>query len=135
MDSQSPEQEIVAEFVATTLAEGQVWSLRDEEGWALAISEEDEEQFVMPFWSSPDGASQCARDEWEGFEVEGVSLNSFISDWLPGMAEDNYAIGLDWEADASGTALTPAMLLEAFEPFLEDDEDGDEDDDYDDDDE
>lgn len=122
MESQSPEQEIVAEFVASALAEEQVWSLRDEEGWALAISEDDEEQFVMPFWSTADGASQCARDEWEGFEVTEIPLMSFLSDWLPGMAEDNYAIGLDWEADASGTALTPAMLMEAFEPFIDDDD-------------
>lgn len=126
MESQSPEQEIVAEFVASALVEGQVWSLRDEEGWALAISEEDEEQFVMPFWSSPDGASRCARDEWEGFDVEEIPLDAFISDWLPGMAEDNYAIGLDWEADASGTALMPVTLLEAFEPFLDDEADDDE---------
>jgi|SRR5690625_657989 len=114
-----PEQEVVAEFVATALAEGQVWSLRDEEGWALAISEEDEEQFVMPFWSSAAGASACAGDEWEGFDAVEIPLDDFITDWLPGMAEDNYAIGLDWEADASGTALTPLMLLEALEPFID----------------
>lgn len=127
MDSQSLEQDIVAEFVATALTQGKVWSLRDEGGWALAISEEDEEQFVMPFWSRSDSAAECAQDEWDSFEATGIPLDDFISDWLPGMVEDNYAIGLDWEADASGTALTPTMLLEAFEPFLEDPDDEEDD--------
>lgn len=115
MDSQSSEQAVIAEFVAAALATGQVWSLRDADGWALAVSEEDDERLVMPFWTDADAAARCAQDEWAGFEVAAVPLDAFIGNWLPGMAEDGYAIGLDWEADASGAAAEPELLLEAFD--------------------
>lgn len=125
MESQTPEQDVIAEFVAAALAQEQVWSLRDEEGWALAISEEDEERLVMPFWTSAEAAAQCARDEWGGFEVTEIPLFAFTGDWLPGMAEDGYAVGLDWEADATGVAVEPELLLEAFDEFIDDDEEVD----------
>lgn len=122
MESQTPEQDVIAEFVVAALAQQQVWSLRDEEGWALAISEDDEEQLVMPFWTSAEAAAACAQDEWEGFEVTEVALAAFIDDWLPGMAEDGYAVGLDWEADATGAAVEPELLLEAFDELPDEEE-------------
>lgn len=122
MESQTPEQDVIAEFVATALAQQQVWSLRDEEGWALAISEEDEDQLVMPFWTSAAAAAECAQDEWDGFEVTEIPLAEFTDDWLPGMSEDGYAVGLDWEADATGAAVEPELLLQVFDEFLDEEE-------------
>lgn len=122
MESQIPEQDVIAEFVAAALAQQQVWSLRDEEGWALAISEDDDDQLVMPFWTSAKAATESAQDEWEGFEVAEISLAEFTGDWLPGMAEDGYAVGIDWEADATGAAVEPELLLEAFDEFLDEEE-------------
>lgn len=122
VESQIPDQDVIAEFVAAALAQRQVWSLRDEEGWALAVSEEDDDRLVMPFWSSAEVAADCARDEWAGFEVAAIPLDSFTEDWLPGMADDGYAVGLDWEADASGAAVEPELLLAAFDEFLDEEE-------------
>jgi hypothetical protein len=117
--SQSSEQAVIAEFVAAALAAEQVWSLRDAEGWALAVSEEDDEQLVMPFWTDADAAARCAHDEWSGFEVTAIPLDAFIGDWLPGMKEDGYSVGIDWETDATGAEVAPELLLEAFDAFAE----------------
>lgn len=120
MTSESSEQQVIAGFVAAALAAEQVWSLRDAEGWALAVSEDDDEQLVMPFWTSEKGAADCARDEWAGFDVTPIPLDAFVGDWLPGMHEDGYTVGIDWEPDATGAEVAPALLMESFEAFSDD---------------
>jgi hypothetical protein len=115
VESQQTEQALIAEFVAAALAADRVWSLRDAEGWALAVSEENDDELVMPFWSNPEAAKQCARDEWAGFDVTEIPLDDFVDGWLPGMEEDGYYVGLEWAADATGMQIAPELLREAFE--------------------
>lgn len=121
-------QDPVEGFVAQALEEDAVWGLQHEEGWALAGSEEGEEDLlVMPFWSSEAEARASAVGEWQDFAVGRIELGSFLEDWLPGMHEDGYRVGVNWEADATGIELEPAELALSFQEALDELEDEDED--------
>lgn len=108
-----------ARFIAEALDTGCVWGLQHEDGWALSASEKYESTEVMPFWSQPEFAEAHRRDEWSAYQVVPVSLEEFLEDWLPGMHEDVFLVGVNWDAGMEGLEVEPLDLLQEIEQELQ----------------
>lgn len=106
-------------FIDAAVSSGAVWGLEHDEGWALAASVEYEDSYVMPFWSSEEAARACASEEWAEYRVSGLPLEDFIQQWLPGMQEDGYLVGTDWDVETAGPEIEPEELAEVLETALD----------------
>ncbi len=107
--SKDPQQNYQS-FIEDILKTGKVWGVRSDEGWVVCDSAEFEETDVMPFWSAEiDAKAQCS-DEWAGNRAEAIELETFIDDWLTGMAEDGVLIGPNWTSEMDGLEIEPVDL-------------------------
>lgn len=117
MTNQNPRDtnESYQTFLGQALGYGCVWGLEGPDGWALCPSEKYDSSEVMPFWSEPEMAEVHCVDEWKDYKVVPVSLEEFIDDWLPGMHEDVYLVGINWDEDMDGEEIEPLDLLSDFD--------------------
>ena len=99
-------------FVQRVRTNGLVWGLRSADGWAMAPSNDDDEDAdVIPFWSDRAYAARCAVDEWAEYAPESIPLEAFIEAWLPGMSEEGTLVGTNWNAQLTGAEVDPMDLL------------------------
>ncbi len=103
------------QFAERVRAEGKVWGLKGEDGWAVCSSIEFEDTDVYPFFSSESAARQLCSGEWDIYTPTSIPLEDFLADWLPGMHEDNAMVGPDWDAELEGEEVEPADLAAALE--------------------
>lgn len=75
-------------FLESVFVSKQVWLLRDEEGCLMVVSGDEE---CIPVWPSSEAAEACAIADWKGFEPMSVSLEDWLTKWLPGMDRDGRA--------------------------------------------
>lgn len=97
-------------FVQRVVEFGKVWGLHADDGWVVSPSNAGEGS-VMPFWSDRAYAAQCAADEWSGYEPTAIPIASFVEQWLPGMAKDDFRVGTNWNAQLIGLEVDAADLL------------------------
>lgn len=116
MNTHTDDDSNIETFVEQALQQGQVWGLYGEDGWALCDSIEYEDTDVFPFWSSEQAAKAMCTDEWSVYKPRAISLEDFLSEWLPGMHEDNAMVGTDWDAELTGGEVEPAELAKALAP-------------------
>ena len=95
-------------FLSQVQQTGQIWGLYGEDGWAICPSIEFEDTEVFPFWSDERYAAALCTDEWEGYEPRSISLEDFLSEWLPGIHEDNAMVGPNWDTEMTGLEIEPA---------------------------
>lgn len=101
-------------FVRRVLESKTVWGLKNDAGWAVAPSNDDEQVGVMLFWSDRAYAAQCAKDEWAAYLPTQIPLDRFLGAWLPGMAKDNLLVGTNWSVHLTGLEVSPRELLDAM---------------------
>ena len=71
----------------------EIWSLKDNEGWAtLGI----EEKKFFPIWPKKQFAEIFACDEWNNYYPESIGLQEFLDSWLPGLKEDGIRVTIMW---------------------------------------
>jgi hypothetical protein len=102
-------------FVRRVLCTRVVWGLKSDVGWCVSPSNEDEQQQVMPFWSDKAYALQCAKDEWATYRPTEITLDAFLSRWLPGMAKDHLLVGTNWNVNLCGREMEPLALKEEMD--------------------
>lgn len=94
----------------------EVWSLRDDEGFVL-VSTDDEE--CMPVWPHPDYATEWATGDWADCQAFKVDMEAWLDRWLPGMEEDGISVAVFPNLDESGIIEAPrelgAAILQAIE--------------------
>ncbi len=99
-------------FLSETTAQGQVWGLHGNVGWAVTESEDEPDRVVYPFWSErTDAAAHCSGD-WAQFKPKAIPLDDLLERWLPGMSDDGVLVGTNWDADLSGAEWEPLELAE-----------------------
>lgn len=69
----------------------------------------------MPFWSDRAYAAQCAKDEWSDYTPILIPLQDFTETWLPGMANDNVLVGVNWNTHLIGAEVNPLKLKEQLQ--------------------
>ncbi|MCC6738475.1 MAG: DUF2750 domain-containing protein [Planctomycetia bacterium] len=92
-----------------------VWGLRSSEGWAVAPSNDEHAEGVYPFWSDRALAGRCAVDEWSAYAPTRIGLTEFVERWLPGMQEDGFLVGTNWNSSLVGLEVLPADLAKELE--------------------
>ncbi|KUJ83602.1 DUF2750 domain-containing protein [Microbulbifer flavimaris] len=112
-------EENCARFLPESAAQGCVWALEGDEGFALCESEKYPQTEVMPFWSQREFAEQQVDGEWQDYRVVPVDLEEFMDDWLTGMHDDVILVGINWNAELEGIELEPLDLLEQLEQELQ----------------
>jgi len=85
----------------------EIWSLRDDEGFVL-VSTDDEE--CMPVWPHPDYAAEWATGGWADCEPFKVDIESWLDRWLPGMEEDGISVAVFPNMEESGVVESPRQL-------------------------
>ena len=109
------QSESYQQFIQESIHCGCLWGLEGPEGWALCPSEKYAATDVMPFWSQPELAQLHCQDEWQNYQVVPVALEEFIDEWLPGMHDDVYLVGINWDEDMAGEEVEPLDLLADFD--------------------
>ena len=117
MSDQHPNQAVSTrdQFIEDCLNFGCLWGLEGPEGWALCASEKYDNTNVMPFWSQPELAQLHCRDEWQAYQVVPIALAEFLDEWLPGMHNDVFLVGINWDEDLEGEEVEPLDLLADFD--------------------
>ncbi|MEN9433675.1 MAG: hypothetical protein RLZZ422_1264 [Pseudomonadota bacterium] len=109
-------------FIAEVKQTGQVWGLNSDDGWATCPSAFFEETDVIPFWSNEAAAKLHCTEEWSHYQPEAISLNEFLTDWLPGMHEDDIMVGPNWDEELEGLEIEPQDLAAELDDSIQADQ-------------
>ncbi|MCX2783016.1 DUF2750 domain-containing protein [Microbulbifer thermotolerans] len=107
-----------ARFLPEAAAQGCVWALEGNEGFALCESVKYPQTEVMPFWSQREFAEIHVEGDWAEYQVVPIDLEEFMDDWLTGMHEDVLLVGINWNRELEGIEMEPLDLLEQLEQEL-----------------
>jgi hypothetical protein len=94
-------------FFKEVLARGEVWAIRDDEGFPAPTSAGAR---AMPFWSAKSRAEKVVTnvEAYEGFQAVAMPLAEWRERWLPGLSKDGFLVGLNWSGHrATGYDLSP----------------------------
>ena len=75
----------------------EVWSLRDEDGWATLGTED---KVFFPIWPKKEYSELCTSDEWKNYHSESIELNEFIEEWIQNLKRDGIRITIMWNNGA-----------------------------------
>lgn len=100
-----------------------VWMLDNEDGFAIADSNEFENEDGEPlgmicFWSKKSMAQDCAREDWEEYTPTEIKLSEFIENWCITMANQNIMSGPNFDEDMTGIEVDPLELILDIEKEL-----------------
>jgi hypothetical protein len=87
---------------------GNVWSLAQGDGWALASDESGQE--LVPVWPHPRFAAACASGVWTGYAPRAVDLAAWMDKWIPGMHRDKRSVAVFPIPSHKGVIVTPDRL-------------------------
>ena len=102
-------------FIKKVADFGEIWSLKDQDGWVTLGVEEDE---FFPVWPQKEFAEICIGEEWDDCYAESIDLEDFLDDWITGLKEDNIRITVMWNK-GSGIDREWDRLREDIEIELE----------------
>jgi len=121
----------IHDFIEQAIETGVVWGLQHPDGWALSPSSDDDDVLVLPLWSREADAAACATDDWSAYAATPIDLDDLLEAWLPGLMEDGYRAGVNWDAQLEGLEVPPLELQADLENAIEglDPDAGDEDED------
>ena len=96
-------------FFAEIVAHGNVWAIRDSEGFPAPTNRSGEQ--AMPFRSLESRAQKVIETvpAYKSFKPYRLSLTDFVEDWLTGMEKDGLVVGINWSGTrALGYDMSPA---------------------------
>ncbi|MEJ8755505.1 DUF2750 domain-containing protein [Pontibacter sp. H259] len=97
-------------FIQQVADTEQVWGLSQGDIWATSSSNEYEETEVILFWSTAEGATTCASDEWADYKPEALPVAEFLENWCVGMYDDGLLVGTDWTSELQGREVDPLVV-------------------------
>ncbi|MES2426471.1 MAG: DUF2750 domain-containing protein [Bacteroidota bacterium] len=98
------------QFIEKTTASKLVWGLYDKKGWASSHSAESEDISLVPLWSERSLAKMCAKDDWRGYTPTEIPLAEFLESWCIDLAENEFLIGVNWDANLLGWETSPLSI-------------------------
>lgn len=93
----------------------EVWSIKDEDGWAT-LGEADESFF--PVWAKKEYSDLCISGEWEEYRSAKIDLYEFIEEWIPGLKKDGIKVTVMWN-EGKGIDVDWDNLVEDIRAELE----------------
>jgi hypothetical protein len=95
-------------FVARAADWQEIWTLKAPDGYVLFGNDEGQE--CVPVWPHPDYALALAKDSWSNCTPECIDIESFMTRWLPSMAERKQFLAVFPTSDQKGVVVEPARL-------------------------
>lgn len=77
---------------------GELWSLKDDDGWVTLGQEEDD--CFFPVWPKQEFAELCISEDWQDCKCEAIDIDEFLEDWIPGLKEDGIRVTIMWNEGA-----------------------------------
>jgi hypothetical protein len=115
-----PGEERYVAFLARVIQQVEVWTLKGDDGF-IAFSDDDGRD-CFPFWPDAACAKALATDDWADCRPEPLTLDVFMTRWLPGMAKDGRLAAVFPAPDGSGVVIEPGALLQDLREEIADDE-------------
>lgn len=109
-------------FVARVAESEIVWALKNEDGYAVADSDDDPKRSVLLFWSDRAYAQRAADAEFPDFQPSTIALFDFLFRWLPGMSRQKDLAGTNWTGDLVGLELDPIEVQDQVTDSLTEDQ-------------
>jgi hypothetical protein len=106
-------------FIQEVVATGVAYTLKGSEGYVVVASEKFPDGEVIPFWSSEESAKAVCVDDWSDYEVEAISIEGFVEEWLEGMHEDELLVGPNWTEDLEGLEIEPLVVADEIDSLLD----------------
>jgi hypothetical protein len=88
----------------------QVWSLADNDGWAMAGDDQGRE--LVPIWPHEVYASACVEGKWSDTKPRMITLSEWIEVWLPNMIRDGRMLVVFPTPLLGGVIVSPGRLKE-----------------------
>ena len=82
----------------------ELWSCRDDNGWALGSHDGRE---TIPVWPARAYAELCLTGAWAGAQAQSISLGDWVEKWLPGMIRDDRLVAIFPTPDGKTTVVGP----------------------------
>jgi hypothetical protein len=111
-----PAAERYSYFIKKAADEEIVWSLRQQDGWALLESPEGQE--LVPVWPHKMYAEACAVDQFHGYEATPIELDTWLQRWIPGMMRDARQIAVFPTPGGTGPNVAPERIKKDLEAEL-----------------
>ena len=99
-------------FVGKVADWEQLWGVRNGEGWLVPVTPENIEYF--PVWPHPEYAQKMTDEHFPGHNAVEISLDEFISSWLPKFEKDNVKVGVFPNKEWVFWVMEPNDLLECL---------------------
>jgi hypothetical protein len=96
-----------------------VWAIRDAGGFPSPKNLSGKR--AMPFWSTSSRAEKVIANvaAYAGFEPVAISWDEFRDNWLPGLAQDELLVGVNWSGKkATGYDLEPHEVKTNIEAVI-----------------
>ena len=97
---------------------GKVWGLWQESGWATYSDDETGDE-CLPIWPNETAAKISATDDWSDFEAADIELADWLSDWLPGLAEQRLAVAVYPTSEGTAQTVDPEQFGEDLQNEME----------------
>lgn len=85
----------------------ELWSVGDDEGWALMSDGVTE---VVPIWPAAAFAQACCVGGWRKDKPRAIALDSWLEKWTPGLIKDQHSVSVFPLSNGSGPVVTPERL-------------------------
>lgn len=107
-------------FVGEVLAAGRVWAIAAGRAYLTVVAENDE-QSIVPFWSSAARAATALEGAPDGFsDVTTIPLPEFLATTLGRLQEDDVLVGPNYTDDLEGLEIEPRELFETLREQMSD---------------
>ena len=101
-------QDLYKKFIETVVAQGYIVSLQHE-GWALCSTPTG--QKTLAIWQSKNLAKLLIREHWAGYQVEEVSIRTFVEKFIPFLKQNDTHIYLDMTPEGQNVLVKPDRML------------------------
>jgi hypothetical protein len=85
--------------------EKQLWSLMQDDGWALMADDTDQE--LIPIWPHEKFATLCATGFFADHQPKSIAIDTWLERWIPGMEKDGRIIAVFPTAESKGVLVDP----------------------------
>jgi hypothetical protein len=100
-------------FVGKVADWEQLWAVKNSDGWLVPVTPDNLEYF--PVWPHPEYAQKIADEHFPGHEATEISLQEFMSYWLPTFEKDNVKVAVFPNKEWVLWVMEPSDLLQCLE--------------------
>lgn len=87
----------------------QVWTIVDEDGVMILVSDDED---CIPVWPDAAFVKEWVNGDWAHCKPHAISLSDWRSKWLPGLEEDEVEVLIFPLPDQGGMVISPGELIE-----------------------